>query len=80
MSKKLFHVNLEYDLVVVADDENEAERIAKSVMRDESAEATLVSATEMKNKSDIPPGGWEDNCIPWGSEDDDTIGQILEEE
>lgn len=73
--KRLYMVNFEFTMFVVAKDDTEAERLAERHMLDEI--------------SDYPPSGIgrtaefamhspdELRSIPWGSSDDRLVGDIL---
>jgi hypothetical protein len=88
---KLWSVTVEYDLLVVADSQFEAEIEAESASRDE-AEPTLTHAQPFEKRQVAPdrpasylyPPGWDDQCIPFGDvEVQKTVGQwiaLLEEE
>lgn len=73
--KKLWHVSVEYEFVVVADDKAKATVIARHAVRDvvgnESAEPLVQEL-----RGSLLPEGWDDKCIPYGGVGDQTIGQI----
>lgn len=75
---KLYRVRLEYETVVLAEDERSAEAQAETVIRHEDDVADLVMAQEIKGIDDIP-SRWDVSCRPWGERDplDRTIGEIL---
>ena len=77
---KLFHVNVELDLVIWAESEKEARETSEDLLRDNPVPATTIHASEIDDKSKIPLGGWTDDCIPWNGKngDDRTIGEVFE--
>ena len=75
MEGKLYEVKLEYTVFVVADCEDEAIHEARCNVDRE--EYDLADAHEMK-KGDAIPASWV-NSLPYGSTDDDeTVGKIME--
>lgn len=75
MGLRLFTVTVETDLVVLAEDDADAEEIALRVAQDaDEWDATVWHHVEL-------PHGWDANCIPYGDGDPDapdrTIGEWL---
>lgn len=76
--KKLFNVEVENDLVVLASDRDEAEAIAKKVVTRNADELdwhdASYGASEVRK---YLPHGWA-NALPYGDEDKFTCKQIIE--
>lgn len=72
--KKLYVVEVQYTVYVMAEDERDAERTARRGIR-EYGDEPVCSASEVK-------GGPVDldwrNAMPYGSDDGRTVAQILE--
>ena len=74
--KKLFRVTLSTDIVVYAENEAEAERIARGrsgydlggTYEDLEPEVWAVFSL---------PEGWDEGCIPFGADDDMTVADLL---
>ena len=69
---KLWNVSIEYEIIVVAEDSDEAEEIAERVARKMDDEP-FVHASSMS----YYPAGDTDKCIPYGEDDTPslTIGE-----
>lgn len=72
MAKKLFEVNLEYTIYVMAESGLEAQEIAERNIRDETPDHADYYFADKKTV----PAAWVDS-IPYGGDDDETVGQIL---
>lgn len=81
---KLYRVTVEFETVILAKDEKEAEAAATRIVKENDEDANLVSAREMKSKDDLPPE-WDEYCLPWPAQqkyaegDDKEIYKIFEE-
>jgi hypothetical protein len=74
--KRLFEVSIEKTLYVLAEDEREAEREAKTYQNEE--DGSVLSCMEVKSDVQVPNEWME--AIPYGDNPDDlTIKQILEQ-
>ena len=75
---KLWAVIIERTIMVLADDDRKAERVAQDSERDEmmTAEPDFINAIEVKDRIRIPKV-WRD-CIPYGGIDDRNCEQIFE--
>jgi hypothetical protein len=73
----LYRVRIEYDTVVAANSEREAERTGERIVRCGDEEPLDSYASEIKNVDDLPDGWDPDECYPWGEESERTIRQIL---
>lgn len=75
--KNLFKVNVQYTILVRADNKEEAEREAEYVVRHEDEEPEYTEAFEINDISEVPLS-WR-NARPWGETDpyDRTVKQIL---
>jgi hypothetical protein len=71
--QKLYNVNVLYDIVVLAESEEEAKEEARFSMK-EIDNPTVVQAKEMS----YIPSGWDKKCLPWGGIDDVNIGDLIE--
>lgn len=74
MPKRLFTVDVEVAIVVVADSESEAEEIARRAVRVEDGAEVDTMAFETNR---LPPD-WDMECVPFGAADGQTIGQWIE--
>lgn len=74
--KMLYKVTITKDICVYAKDRQSAKKLALSAEKDEDADASLATVRDIKTKKDIPKG-WAGGCIPYGSDDDATINDIL---
>lgn len=72
--KKLYVVDMQHTVYVMAEDERDAEREARRGIR-EYGDDPVCSVSEVKG-GPIDPG-WSD-AIPYGSENDRTVAQIVE--
>jgi hypothetical protein len=81
----LFNVTIEYECVVEADDvrdaENKARRDIDDITRDEEAGVSALPLRKIKmpdgKKYWTLPNGYELDALPWCSNSDKTIGEIL---
>ena len=74
---KLWAVNIERTIMVMAESETDAEQLANESEREECINyPDFVSARECKYLGDVPKI-WRD-CIPYGSSDDRNCQQIIE--
>lgn len=78
MSKKLIIMTAETSVVVYAEDEKEAIDIIRTNITDITREISDLDF--MASYNYYIPEGWDENCIPYGSDDDRTIKEILEED
>jgi hypothetical protein len=76
---KLYKVHIEYDTVILEEDEESAIKNAKYYIRNEiEDDPEIVIADEILKIDDLP-SGWNSDCRPWGIRDpqDRTIREIL---
>lgn len=75
---RLYTVHVVNDFVVWADSEEAASAVALQNERGERDHARVeaVAALADPTPETLPPG-WDTGCIPWGRDDDVTIGEIL---
>lgn len=77
MTKRLFTVTIETEILVVAESEAEAAKIAESDVEVEWHDSDYIA-----RPMDHMPTGWDDKCIPFGDrleEDPDrTVGKWME--
>ncbi len=78
---KLFSVQQTINSVVIAEDWEDAEKVAERHWHQISEESILktVVLCEIKDGFDLPDK-WLRECIPYGAKDYRTIGLILDEE
>ena len=81
MGKKLFIVRAEIESVVLAEDENDACLVAAENYSDISYEADLYSSVAWDALlCKRLPHNWDNNSLPWGSDDDDkTVAFYMKE-
>ncbi len=74
MTKKLYRVTLQYDMVVAAESEGRALFEAEFSATDEPiSNSSTYLITDIK---ELPPG-WDKDCIPWGESDGKTISEFI---
>lgn len=76
---RLYTVRVVNEFVVWADSDDSAKAVALKTERDERDQRQFAGA-EVIGQIIEPKGmpqGWDTGCIPWGREDDVTIGEIL---
>ena len=71
MSKRLFRVKVETEIVVAASSVHDAEQSAQYLACEISSHEWYTEAQPL-NPEDKPPLGWDDKCIPYGY--DETLG------
>jgi hypothetical protein len=59
---KLWAVSMEIEMNVIAETEDEAERIAARSVREEDADSLLVVSV----REGVAAAGWTNTCIPYG--------------
>jgi hypothetical protein len=72
----LYAVRIAVDIVVCAPDEAKASEIAIAHERDERAHAKADTVTRVIDSAKLP-GNWDAGCLPYGRQDDTTIGEII---
>lgn len=77
----LFSVRLTNEIVVMASDETEAQALALNHERDEKRHARTESLGVVRSAADLKQLApqWDTGCIPYGRNDDLTIGEIIGE-
>ena len=77
--KKLYMVHIEDDIMVMAENEKDAEDVAVRGLREEDADPDFVDAALVEGLGvACLPKGWQ-GCLPWGGDDDRTCEQILKD-
>lgn len=75
---KLYEVLITVRSVVIAESETDAERTAMKnldgIMQNDQPDISVLRPIESRSGL---PDGWDHTCLPWGSDDDKMIGQIL---
>ncbi len=74
---KPYIVSLETDVVVMAEDARAAEMWARKNWYKLSDDLGPDNFDMRASKMLAYPGGWDKNCLPYGSTDDKTLGDIL---
>lgn len=74
----LFKIVIEMEFVVEAPDDIAAYEVAESSLQEAvgNGDMLMIDATEINSMEDLPTG-WDEFCLPYGSSDDKTIGDIL---
>ncbi len=75
----LFRVGVEIDLVIVAENAREAERQAEYLVQVEDGGAEVIANAMLLHSAAHLPIGWDPGTLPFGSENDKTIGEYLAE-
>jgi hypothetical protein len=84
MTKKLFlfEVTQTTSMIVVAENEKEARRTANDcsddALSDSSPDIEVSFCREITDDKSLDHTDWDRNCIPYGSDDDKTVGDILD--
>lgn len=74
---KIYKVTIEWETVIMAEDENSAIDQAESVIKHNDEPCSMVDATEITSISELP-SGWEPICLPWGENAyQKTLRQLL---
>lgn len=73
MTKRLFTVRAQIEMVVIAENEVEAGRVAKQSYRELSAEIFWHAPEKMIGI----PSNWEGGCLPYGEHEEKTISEWL---
>lgn len=78
-SSKIYVVNVSVQLVVQADDEMGAVRVAKKVVQVEDHGAPIYVAEPIEVRSaGFLPRPWDGDALPFGGDGETTIAQVLE--
>lgn len=77
----LYSVRLTNEIVVMADDEAEAQKLARTHEPDEKRHARTEALGVVRTAADLArlAPQWDTGCIPYGRKDDATIGEIIGE-
>jgi hypothetical protein len=87
MKRNLYEVTFEVSIVFTSNSED-IETVRSEVrsllntdimLRDEIEDSSIASITKIKAGSALPEG-YDEKTIPWGSDDDLTIGEVLSAE
>ena len=62
---KIYKVKVEFETVIRATNQEEAEKLAQSIVKTEDDQASLISSSEIQKEQDLPKG-WDKWCLPWG--------------
>lgn len=74
----LYAVRLTLDVVIYASDEERARELAKNtdMHRDEKRFLQADNVKRVTTEADLPTG-WDRGSLPYGRQDDVTIGEII---
>lgn len=75
---RLYAVRLVTDIVVFAESEEQAGEVARQHHPDEKRFERAEAVTPIVTAEDLPHA-WDGGCIPYGRQDDVTVGEILGE-
>lgn len=77
----LYSVRLTLEIAVMASDEAEAQQIALAHEPDEHRHSRTEVLGVIRTADDLTriAPQWDTGCIPWGRQDDCTIGEIIGE-
>lgn len=79
---KLFRVSIQVETVAVilAEDESEAYRVARSeigeIINDSDADTDVSVGDEIKSSGDLPHG-WDETCSPYAQHQAGSLGMYL---
>lgn len=79
MSKRLWVARVEFEMVVLAADEEEARCVAEHNICEElsfAGTSHAIAGVRLLPPQASLPHPWEGDCIPWGEEQDRTIAEI----
>jgi hypothetical protein len=85
MTKKLFRVSVEFDFVVVAEDDGEscwdaAEQHAREAFCDLVSSQMSHHVVPFKMEDMKKTTGWDEECIPYGGDGNTRTGEYLKGE
>ncbi len=76
---KLFKVKAEYETVIAAASEADAQKRVQSIVRDIDEAPTEWDVEEIDCLYKLPYG-WRSDYLPWDGEDNKTVKEYLEEQ
>ena len=71
---KLYTVKVDFDFVVVANDETEAQVMARSYAGDAFGDISKYDL-DFDVYEGVPADGWDDECIPYGGDGNTRTGE-----
>ena len=74
---KLYTVSVSYDFVVVAKDMEEAYQIGHENIQEALSDMSSHDV-DLHVVTGVHAEGWDDRCIPYGSDGDITVGEYRE--
>jgi hypothetical protein len=85
MTKKLFRVSVEFDFVVVAEDDGEScwdavEQHAREAFCDLVSSQMSYHVVPFKMEDMRKTTGWDEECIPYGGDGNTRTGEYLKGE
>ena len=76
MTKKLYTVRVEYDYVVLADNDLDAEAIGRGYAKDALGDMSIFDV-DLFVEEGVSAQGWDDDCIPYGGDGNTRTGEYL---
>jgi len=77
VTRRLYTVTLSLELVVIAETEADAQRVALDVV----TSGECMEEPEPTDAAELSylPGGYDLDCLPYGGDRDETIGELIEQ-
>lgn len=79
MTKKLYTVTVEFEYVIAAKDQQDAERIAHRTAKEALGDQNFEDVYWIIQEG-VHAEGWDERAYPYGTPFDRTIGEYLEEQ
>ena len=79
MPKKLYTVKVEFDFVIVADNEKHAEVVGRTSLR-EAFTCMYSDNIDMTVQAGVHASNWDNDCLPYGQYGRTTAEYLEEEE
>lgn len=73
---KLYTVTVTYDYVVLAEDENDADAIARGYAKDALGDMSIFDVN-VDVQEGVHAQDWDDDCIPYGGDGNTRTGEYL---
>lgn len=71
--KRLYRVTIETEILVLADDDVDAEQIADSARRDIATGWSIYAETDAVESERDYPDGWDDRCLVYHEDPEDIL-------
>lgn len=79
MSKKLYTVKVTYDYVVLADNITDAYLVGREYIKDALSDMPITDV-DLDVEHGVNAYGWDDDCIPYGSDGNTRTGEYLKKD